>query len=300
MRSNPKIILLTGATGLVGCGISNLIKSKDFRVRAIYNRNKINAENFEWIKIDLTNQAFYLAPILEGVHTVIHNAACLKTGMSQEEILEIKKVNIDFTNYLFNEAGRFNVQKIIFTSSFSMVKKPLPPIIEEGVNLEPLTPYANSKYIGEQILQEISAKYNIRYNILRLSSPVNFNLDVMHETVLKKWIQKSKESKKIQVFGKGSRTQDFVAVSDIAQAFHSCLKEKIPDGIFNIASGNTISMLKLAKMITNKFQNEFEFSGLDENENERWNISIEKAKKYLNYEPMYSSENVINTLLDNY
>jgi len=298
MSSSHQTILLTGATGMVGSWISELLHTKKIKVKAIYNQNKQNDKNFEWIKMDLNGPIPDLAPVLENVDIVIHNAACLHQGLTQDELSEIQKVNVDFTKRLFNDAAQCQVRKIIFTSSFSMVKKPLPELIDENVNPEPLTPYAISKYIGEQILQEVSSKYKVNYSILRLSSPVNFNLKLMHRTVLKNWILKSMKGESIQVFGKGNRTQDFVAVSDIAKAFYSCIQKESINGIFNIASGNSISMVKLARLITTKFRNKYEFSGIDENENDRWNISIDKAKRHLNYNPEYTSESVISTLLE--
>ena len=103
----------------------------------------------------------------------------------------------------------------------------------------------------------------------------------------------------IQVFGGGGRTQDFVAVSDIANAFLSCVENKQVNGIFNIASGNTISMLQLAQLITEKYGNKFVFTGTDANEDDRWNISIEKASEFLQYKPEFSSVSIISELLKN-
>ena len=90
-----------------------------------------------------------------------------------------------------------------------------------------------------------------------------------------------------------------MAVSDIADAFLSCIQKDDISGIFNIASSNAISMLDLAKMISEKFSNQYQFIGEDVNENDRWNISIEKAKQQLNYLPNYTSTQAITNLLNN-
>lgn len=292
-----KKIFLTGATGLVGSQLTETLSRHSFSIKALSRNKQLDIKDVEWIVYDISSSDLMLCKQLEGVDVIIHNAACLKAGNTSAELEEIQKVNVDFTERLLNCAVQVNIKKIIFTSGFNLIKKPLPDLINESAALNPTTAYAKSKYIGEQLLQEYEAKYGININILRLSSPVNPNLHLLPETVLKKWISQSINNQTIQVYGKGNRTQDFVAVSDITNAFLSCIEHKNVNGIFNIASGNTISMKQLALLITEKYGNKFEFTGVDENENDKWNISIEKATKFLQYNPKFSSISIINELL---
>lgn len=292
-----KKIFLTGATGLVGSQLTETLSRHSFSIKALSRNKQLDIKDVEWIVYDISSSDLMLCKQLEGVDVIIHNAACLKAGNTSAELEEIQKVNVDFTERLLNCAVQVNIKKIIFTSGFNLIKKPLPDLINESAALNPTTAYARSKYIGEQLMQEYEAKYGININILRLSSPVNPNLHLLPETVLKKWISQSINNQTIQVYGKGNRTQDFVAVSDIANAFLSCIEHKNVNGIFNIASGNTISMKQLALLITEKYGNKFEFTGVDENENDKWNISIEKATKFLQYNPKFSSISIINELL---
>ena len=57
-------------------------------------------------------------------------------------------------------------------------------------------------------------------------------------------------------------------------------------------------MLEIAELVTNKFGNSFELKGSDDNEDDRWNISISKSAKELGYVPKYSSKEVILKLID--
>lgn len=295
-----KNIFLTGATGLVGRAITNMLSSRYTNINATYRTNTVPVNNINWIKFDISSDSLNnLSRVLEKTDVIIHNAACLSLGKSQEEINKIQDTNIRFTKNLLEHAVFHNIKKIIFTSTLSFIKKPLPDLITETSALAPLSYYSESKYIGEQLLQEYSIKYGINFTVLRLSSPVAPDIKIMPDTVVKKWIEQAINQESIKIYGNGNRTQDFIAVSDIAKAFLSSIEHSDVNGIFNIASGNTISMLELAQLITKKFNNKYEFCGVDENENDRWNISVEKAEKELFFKPGYTSREVIMELLNN-
>jgi UDP-glucose 4-epimerase len=299
MSSTPRIFL-TGATGLVGTELSRALASKFSSINAIYRHRKLPFNNIHWINFDASStEVDQLDDVLKETDIIIHNAGCLKSGNTPEEIEEIDNVNVKFTKKLLEKAVEFRVKKIIYTSSLSVIKKPLPASITESSPSEPRSAYARSKYAAEQLITTYAEKAGMKYTILRISSPVSLTLEAMPDTVVKKWINLSREKKTLQVYGSGQRTQDFVSVPDVAQAVLNSIDKIEVSGIFNIASGSQISMLELAQMITKKFNTGYEFYGKDENEDDRWSISIEKAAEQLKYKPRFTSAEVIRGLLNN-
>jgi UDP-glucose 4-epimerase len=291
-----KNIFLTGASGLVGTQIVESLYQNNFNIKALSRKSRLSVNKLEWILGDHLISKVNLCKKLKGIDTIIHNGASIKVGLNKEENFEIESVNIDFTKKILDCTVNEGVKKIIFTSTLSFIKKPLPGIITESSLLNPLTKYAESKYICEELIKDYSKKYGIKYFILRLSSPVSFDLNLMHNTVVKNWILKSRKGEKIQIYGNGSRTQDFVSTKDIANCMISCINKEDKNGVFNVASGNSISMLELAKLISSKFGNNYDFRGQDEYE--KWNISIDKSKNELNYNPIYNSTDSIKSLLN--
>jgi UDP-glucose 4-epimerase len=217
--------------------------------------------------------------------------------LNQAELAELQSVNVDFTEQLVSMAAMSGIKKIIFTSSFSLIGKPLPEYITEESVTNPTTPYSQSKYLGENAIKRISEKHNIEYAILRISSPISTNLDLMPQNVVKSWITQARNGKEIQLYGNGSRTQDFVSVDDIAAAFLKSCNIQGFSGIFNIASGNTLSMKNLAELICNRYNSSYFNFGTDLNEGDRWNIVIDKARTMIGYSPAYTSETCIKSLL---
>jgi UDP-glucose 4-epimerase len=290
-------LFFTGATGLVGTAIREAFSQQPFEIKALSRKQQPPATNTEWILSDISDNTLDLAHHIENTDVIVHNAACLYIGQTEVENEEIQKINVDFTKKLLDWSAANKIQKIVFTSTFSLLAKPLPGLITETADVKPVFPYAESKFHGEQLVQEYAAKYGFQYAILRISSPVSVDLAAMPQTVVKKWISQSLSGQDIQLSGTGTRTQDFIALTDIAQAFVNSVINIDASGIFNIASGSELSMSALAQMITDKFGNRYSMTGNDENGDDRWNISIEKAKQQLNYQPRYSSEQAIAALL---
>jgi UDP-glucose 4-epimerase len=291
-------IFITGATGVIGTELIKALASNYKYIIALSRHKQPDLKNVKWIQGDLLNMNFELKNCLKEIDLVIHNAASLNSGLTQIEIDEVEKVNIESTYTLLEAISKTSVKKIIYTSGFNIIKKPLPEKIVEGSELDPKTIYARSKYIAEKMIEENFKKSCLDFSILRVSSPITPSLNLMPNTVVKKWIQTSIDGKIIQVYGLGKRTQDFISVSDIANAFLCSIKKPQLSGVFNIASGSPISMLELAQMITYKFGNKYELTDIDENENDRWNINVDKAMEQLSFKPRNTSKEAIMELLN--
>lgn len=290
-------IFITGGTGLTGNAILRKLILAGADITALYRNRKPVFKEIKWVQGDssLTQQA--INKILKNTEIVIHNAASLKIGNNQSEEKELQNTNITFTEKILEAAVLNGIKKFIFTSSLSFISKPLPQTITEDSKIAAALPYAVSKLKGEELISEMALRNNFNYNILRLSSPVGNDLELMHENVLKKWIEQSKNNEVLTVMGDGGRTQDFVSVEDIADAFLLCCNSEHVNGIFNIASGTQLSMLQLATMITAHYKNSFVTGGTDNN-TDRWNISIKKAEMMLGYKPKYNSETAVLNLLN--
>jgi UDP-glucose 4-epimerase len=288
-----KKILITGANGVIGKDVVELLHFKGYNIIELVR--SINKK--DQFQFDILNGNWsILENLFKDVNVLIHLAASLKIGENQSEIDELNKVNVDFTEYLLKLSVKNKVEKIIFSSTLSFIQKPLTYKINESSVVNPIYHYSLTKFKCEELIHKYANKYELNYAILRISSPIIFDFDKMHNNFLKKWISLSKKGEDIIVHGSGSRSQDFVATLDIANAVNLILlKDKI-NGVFNIASGSSISLIEIANLITGKYYNSYHLKDNDLIA-EKWNISIEKAKSQLFYTPMYSSKQIIEKLL---
>lgn len=150
------MILVTGATGIVGHFIVKDLITTGHKVRAI-KRAGSNIEslaqwskNIEWVEADLLDLSA-LEKAFIGVDRVVHCAALV--SFHQEDKAEMMNINVNGTANMVNLALDNNVQKFVHVSSVAALgRKPNNNIIDENTKWEASennTNYAESKYLGE-------------------------------------------------------------------------------------------------------------------------------------------------------
>lgn len=296
-----KKILVTGAAGLIGKETLKALLEQETNIFCLDRiKPPYKNENLKFIKADFSTSPKEIIKKLPAVDAVVHIAAHIGGDDPNNDFLLHQNVNMVFTEELFRYCREKNISKVIYISSLSFLQKPLLPIIDENHPLAPLGSYAVSKYWGEMALFRYAEKHFTALS-LRLSSPLAHQYHDLQNTVVKQWIQKALAKNRIDVFGTGSRSQDFVSTKDVASGIIKALNAKNACGIYNIASGRMISMKDLAEIIATRFkQVRVEFLGNDSNENDRWNISINKARQELDYAPQFTVQKILSELLDSF
>lgn len=160
------MILITGATGLVGAHLALRLVERGRPVRALYRhlasqektRHLFNLhgqaalfDRIQWIQGDLTDVPS-LEHALQDVEQVYHCAALVSFNPSDEELL--RKINIEGTANLVNIALDYGVSKFCHISSIAALGDLAghETIITEETPWNPEKPhsdYAISKYGGE-------------------------------------------------------------------------------------------------------------------------------------------------------
>ena len=104
------------------------------------------------------------------------------------------------------------------------------------------------------------------------------------------FLERSLNDEELLLYGRGTREQDFIYVKDVARAFWQAYQEK-KSGIYNIASGTTVTMKDLAELIITLTcsHSKITCSGKeDPQENVKVSIDVSKAQKELGFTPEFS------------
>ena len=178
---------------------------------------------------------------------------------------------------------------LIYASSCSVYGSRGPiPWKEENVAF-PDNYYSTSKLVGELLFYQEHQK-GLPLTILRINAP--YGVDTRRKTVINIFLERALKGEDIILFGNGNREQDFIYVLDVARAFLiSYLKKKY--GLYNIASGRTVTMKELANIIINltKSSSKIIYSGeQDPQEGFHVDIDVTKARDELGFLPKYSLE----------
>ncbi|MGQ1891774.1 NAD-dependent epimerase/dehydratase family protein [Thermophagus sp. OGC60D27] len=162
------MILLTGATGLVGSHVLFSLTSKGHKVRAAKRETsdlgqveaifkyyaKENAAallaKVEWVDADLEDY-FSIEEMLNGVNYVVHAAA--KVSFNPGEAGRMLKVNAGGTANLVNACLDKGVKKLVYVSSISSLgRHPDGKEVDENVEWQPdenRSAYSHSKFRAE-------------------------------------------------------------------------------------------------------------------------------------------------------
>jgi len=147
------MILVTGATGLVGSHLLRRLVMDGQKVRAIYRSSipqSAIADQVEWVKADILD-IMSLEDAMQGIEQVYHCAAVVSFNPDQKK--QLQHVNIQGTANVVNAALDANVQKMVFMSSVAALGRIREDVaIDETMNWTPETSnseYGKSKYLAE-------------------------------------------------------------------------------------------------------------------------------------------------------
>jgi len=150
------MILLTGATGIVGHFIAQYLLEDGYKIRAVkrsgsdIGRLAPWQDQIEWVDADLDDLAA-LQQAFEGVERVIHCAAVV--SFHQKDKAEMMRVNVGGTANMVNLSIENGVKKFVYISSVAALgRKDGKDIIDENTKWESSknnSNYAESKYQAE-------------------------------------------------------------------------------------------------------------------------------------------------------
>lgn len=152
-HQNCFMILVTGASGLLGSHLVQELVKQDKKVRAIY-RNDIPSnmpDGIDWVKGDILN-ILSLEEAMKNVDEVFHCAAMVSFNPKKKEILH--KTNVEGTANVVNACLSCNIKKLLFVSSVAALGKIKgAKLIDEKMNWTEdgdNTEYGKSKYLAEK------------------------------------------------------------------------------------------------------------------------------------------------------
>jgi nucleoside-diphosphate-sugar epimerase len=171
----------------------------------------------------------------------------------------------------------------------------------ETMTLNPMSPYATHKLIGEEYCALFSKIYGLSTICLRYMNVFGKRQDPEGEyaNLLPKFIRKMSEGEIPTIFGDGEQTRDFVSVDDVVNANILAAKSKYV-GVINIGSGIEMSVNQISQIIQEKLNvNVPPIHGPAVIEPRRVVGNITKAKEILNWKPKINFNEGIERMIKN-
>jgi len=287
-------ILVTGVNGLVGKAIAEeLSKNNSVIGVSLDYKNKTNLI-IEYHSVDLSILSSLDIFEDKQIDVIVHCAASLDLNPLSEDLIINNCMGVrNISAFSLHK----NCKQFIFISSIPIIGKPIQIPITEEHPINPLTTYHITKYFGELYLSTVLR--NIAFTIFRLPSPIG--VDLNENKIIPMFIKKCINNEDIVLSGKGERVQNYTDVKDIAIATDLAIQRHV-SGTYNIAAEKSYSNRVLAETCIELFNSNSRiiYNGIDPEEENKWIVSIEKAKNDFNFQPTISLEDSIKEISKRY
>lgn len=183
---------------------------------------------------------------IERPNYVIHLAAKTDVRKSLQNPYETYQENVNGALNCIDISYRKGVESFIFVSSCGVVGDV--ERSDEKTAINPKSPYADSKIIGESICSTYAKmKGEFYVNTLRLSN-VYGKHSLRKDSVIPKFIKNILNREDIVVNGDGEQTRDFVLVDDVADIIVKVVEGKCSDTLC-VSSFQKTSVNEIVKIL---------------------------------------------------
>lgn len=244
-----KKMIITGVNGFIGrCAMEYF--SKDYEITGIDLADRYCEDGAEihYYQCNMSKDSQELANIFTGVQpdVILHCAGSANVGASIVNPMADLDGNLHSLYQLLLALQSFEKRpKIIFLSSAGVYGNPKQLPITEKDALAPISPYGVHKQMGEELCSYYNRVHGYHIRCVRIFSAYGSGL---RKQLLWDIYQKYLNTGRIDLFGTGNETRDFIHISDILRALELILGYQGPEEIFNVANGEEVSIRELAEI----------------------------------------------------
>lgn len=310
-------ILITGGSGFIGSHLADILVSQGNQVLILDNNSTGSLRN---LKIDNRFKVVegsildtkLVESLMSNVSDCYHLAASLGVKNIVEHPLESLETNIKGSEIVLNLATKYQVRTLLASSSEVYGKNPNQPLSEDsdrvlGSPKVARWSYSEAKAIDEFYAFQLNKQKGLPVTIARLFNTVGPRQSGSYGMVLPRFVSAALSNQPLTVYGDGTQSRTFSAVSDVVMALNGLLKTKSTIGeVFNVGGNQQITILDLAKKvigITNSnsqivFKPYSEVYGSYFEEPNSRIPDISKIKGAINWSPQKGLDEIITELSD--
>jgi UDP-glucose 4-epimerase len=281
-----KKILITGGAGFIGHHLANALDKLGYEVHVWDNLSVGKKERLNnriiFRQIDLLTDE--IPPLLFDV--VYHLASPTSVPESLENPEKYKKGCYDITKNIVDLCKIYNVGEMVFSSTSAVYGNTNEFPTKEESKLNPLSPYAQYKLMGEEYIDSIKDYTDTRFTICRFFNVFgeeqhNSGSYVPAVAIFKRQYG---DNVPLTVTGDGQQTRDYIYVKDIVDFLIRCVGQtKYKRVIFNLGYGEDLTINSIAETFNHPITH------IDEREEPKKTLAdISRAKQLYGWVPKVS------------
>ena len=330
-----KRILVTGGLGFIGSHTVIELQERGYDVIIVDDLSNSSMDVLEGVsritgvktvfeEVDLRNiqSVETLFNKYNNIEGVIHFAASKAVGESMSKPLMYYENNLFSLINVLTQMQRKGIDKFIFSSSCTVYGHAnIIPINERESTKSALSPYGNTKQIGEEIIRDLASVYPLQSILLRYFNPIGAHdsneigespLGVPYNLI--PYITQTASGKReyLSIYGSdyntpdGTCVRDYIHVVDLAKA-HVLALDRLINGennkqveAINVGNGKGYSVLELVKTFEKVNNISVPYKIMERRPgdvDEAW-ADNSKAKELLGWEPTYDLGQMLKSAWD--
>lgn len=327
-------ILVTGGLGYIGSHTVVALQEKGYEVIIVDNLANSQIEILDRIikitgikpifeQMDLRDKPAVIALFekYQDISGIIHFAAFKAVGESVSKPLDYYENNLNTLIYLLQKVVEKNISFIFSSSCTVYGEAKQMPIFEDAPIQPAISPYGNTKQIGEEIILDTAKSTPISAILLRYFNPIGAHKSGLIGELptgvpqnLVPFITQTAIGKreKLSVYGNdyptpdGTCIRDYIHVVDLAEAHVVALerlinkKNETTVEIFNLGTGRGSSVLEVIKAFEQVTHQKLNYQIVDRREGDviQAYADTTKAKKVLGWQTKLSLEEALKSSWD--
>ena len=314
------MIAVVGGAGYIGSHTVKYLVQQGKEVVVFDNlstgHREFISEQVPFIEGDLAHKddLYNLFNRYPTIDTVVHFAAFAYVGESVEQPSKYYHNNVVNTIQLLDVMLEHNIKNIVFSSTCATYGNPMEWPITEQHPQNPINPYGRTKLMIEQIMEDYSKAYGLKFVALRYFNAAGADIDCKigewhepesHIIPLVLDVALGKRSS-ISIFGSdfdtidGTCIRDYIHVTDLAEAHSKAidyLMEYKDNLKLNLGNGLGYSVLDIIQTVEKVTGRKIQAVMAERRQGDPANLigSAENAKKVLGWQPQYNLQQIIET-----
>lgn len=256
-------ILVTGGAGFIGSHLVELLLTEGNHVTVLDDLSAGNLLNLtaasDTGKLDLIEGSILdkklVSSLLESADKCFHLAASLGVANIVNDPISALEVNITGSQIVLNEAAKRSIRTVMTSTSEIYGRNSQSPLHENSDRIlgSPKISrwtYSEAKALDEFMAFHLNKSTNFPVTIARLFNTVGTRQVGKYGMVLPRFIESAITNEPLVIYGDGTQSRTFCAVSEVVNALYLLSNStKTVGEVYNIGSTQEISIIDLANRV---------------------------------------------------
>jgi|TARA_R110000764_G_scaffold2838_3_gene12015 UDP-glucose 4-epimerase len=253
-----RTVLITGVAGLLGSRLADWIIENQPNTTIIgiddlsggFKKN-IHPKVKFW-EMDLVNQPIEDVFETHDIDYVFHFAAYAAEGLSPFIRAYNYDNNLKSTALIVNNCIKYNVKRLVFTSTLAVYGHGDGGIFDEKQQQAPIDPYGIAKYACEMDIQIAGEQHGLDWCIIRPHNVYGIKQNIWdkYRNVLGIWMYQHLNGQSMTIFGDGEQTRGFSFIDDsLEPLWNAAIKPEASKEIINLGGIEEHSIKEAAEIL---------------------------------------------------